>query len=73
MGQEYMPHRLALAAGLMIGFAAIGSGAIGLAWIGPLADLAGRETALWAVAALPLAATLLSAALPPPHRSPSSA
>jgi FSR family fosmidomycin resistance protein-like MFS transporter len=73
MGQEYMPHRLALAAGLMIGFAAIGSGAIGLAWIGPLADLAGRETALWAVAALPLAATLLSAALPPPHRSQSAA
>lgn len=69
MGQEYMPHRLALAAGLMIGFAAIGSGAIGLAWIGPLADIAGRETALWAVACLPLAATSLAVALPAPHRT----
>lgn len=67
MGQEYLPHRLALAAGLMIGFAAIGSGAIGLAWIGPLADLAGRETALWAVAALPLAATILATLLPTSH------
>lgn len=68
MGQEYLPHRLALAAGLMIGFAAIGSGAIGLAWIGPLADIAGRETALWAVACLPLAATALAATLPAAHR-----
>jgi MFS transporter, FSR family, fosmidomycin resistance protein len=73
MGQEYLPHRLALAAGLMIGFAAIGSGAIGLAWIGPLADAAGRETALWAVAALPLAAAALAATLPPPHRSTTEA
>ena len=68
MGQEYLPHRLALAAGLMIGFAAIGSGALGLAWIGPLADLAGRETALWAIAALPIAGWALSLLLPPPHR-----
>ena len=69
MGQEYLPHRLALAAGLMIGFAAIGSAALGLAWIGPLADLAGRETALWAVAALPLAGWALSLLLPEPHRT----
>lgn len=68
MGQEYLPHRLALAAGLMIGFAAIGSGAIGLAWIGPLADIAGRETALWAVACLPLAAAALASTLPAPRR-----
>lgn len=67
MGQEYLPHRLALAAGLMIGFAAIGSGAIGLAWMGPLSDLAGRETALWAVTALPLAATILATMLPTTH------
>lgn len=72
MGQEYLPHRLALAAGLMIGFAAIGSGALGLAWIGPLADLAGRETALWAIVCLPLAATALSLLLPAPYRVPAA-
>jgi MFS transporter, FSR family, fosmidomycin resistance protein len=70
MGQEYMPNRLALAAGLMIGFAAIGSGALGLAWIGPLADLAGREVALWAVVALPMVATIIATALPPRKPTP---
>jgi FSR family fosmidomycin resistance protein-like MFS transporter len=72
MGQEYLPHRLALAAGLLIGFAAIGSGALGLAWIGPLADLTSREAALWSVTALPIVATALSAILPPAPRQPLS-
>lgn len=65
MGQDYLPNRMALAAGLMIGFAAIGSAAPGLALIGALADAAGRETALWTVAALPLVGAALAAALPP--------
>ena len=41
MGQEYLPGRLALAAGLMIGFGAIGSAAPGLALFGVIADTAG--------------------------------
>ena len=38
MGQDYLPHRLALAAGLMIGFGAIGSAPPGLALFGAIAD-----------------------------------
>ncbi len=64
MGQEYLPGRLALAAGLMIGFGAIGSAAPGLALLGAIADIAGRETALWCVAAFPLAAGALALLLP---------
>ena len=70
MGQEYLPGRLALAAGLMIGFGAIGSAAPGLALFGALADAAGREAALWCIAALPLSAGRLALLLPDRHRSP---
>lgn len=69
MGQEYLPGRLALAAGLMIGFGAIGSAPPGLAIFGALADAAGRETAILALAALPLTAGILSLMLPAPHRA----
>lgn len=70
MGQEYLPGRLALAAGLMIGFGAIGSAPPGLALFGAIADLAGREAAIWGLAALPLVAAALSAALPAPRSAP---
>jgi FSR family fosmidomycin resistance protein-like MFS transporter len=66
MGQEYMPGRPALAAGLMIGFAAIGSAAPGLALLGALADAAGRDAAIWAIAALAVAAGALALLLPRP-------
>ncbi|MGI9539927.1 MAG: MFS transporter [Miltoncostaeaceae bacterium] len=69
MGQDYLPHRLALAAGLMIGFGAIGSAAPGLALFGALADAAGRETALWVIAALPVLGGLLAIGLPSPRRA----
>jgi len=67
MGQEYLPARLALAAGLMIGFGAIGSAPPGLALFGALADALGRETAILLVSALPLAGGALSLLLPPPR------
>lgn len=66
MGQEYMPHRLALAAAWVLGFAAIGSATPWLPAIGAIADAAGRETALWVLAALPIAAAAVSAFLPRP-------
>lgn len=69
MGQEYLPHRPALAAGVMIGFASIGSATPGLAVLGMVSDLAGRDAALWTIAALPLLAGALAAALPPPRRA----
>src|SRR5262245_13064563 len=68
MGQEYLPDRLALAAGLMIGFGAIGSAPIGLALFGAIADAAGREAALWGVAALPLLAGAVAILLPERRR-----
>ena len=64
MGQEMLPGRLALAAGLMIGFGAVGSAPPGLALFGALADAVGREAALWGVACLPLVGAALAAALP---------
>jgi FSR family fosmidomycin resistance protein-like MFS transporter len=64
MGQAYLPHRLALAAGLMIGFGAIGSAPPGLALFGAIADAAGREAAIWGIAALPLLGAALAAFLP---------
>jgi MFS transporter, FSR family, fosmidomycin resistance protein len=64
MGQEYLPGRPALAAGLMIGFAAIGSAAPGLALLGALADAAGRESAIWAIAAMAVCAGALATLLP---------
>lgn len=67
MGQAYLPGRLALAAGLMIGFAAIGSAPPGLALFGALADATSREAALWALCALPPVAGLLAALLPAPR------
>jgi MFS transporter, FSR family, fosmidomycin resistance protein len=70
MGQEYIPDRLALAAGLMIGFGAIGSAVPGLALFGAIADAAGRETALWGVVALPLIGGLVSLLLPTRRPAP---
>jgi FSR family fosmidomycin resistance protein-like MFS transporter len=71
MGQELLPGRLALAAGLMIGFGAAGSAPPGLALFGAIADSAGRDTALWAIACLPLAGGALAALLP--ERRPAGA
>ena len=64
MGQEYLPTRLALAAGLLIGFGAIGSAPPGLALFGALADAAGRETALMTLSALPIIGGALAIWLP---------
>lgn len=64
MGQEYMPHRLALAASLVLGFGAIGSATPWLPAIGAIADAYGRETAMWVLAALPLLCGAVALALP---------
>jgi FSR family fosmidomycin resistance protein-like MFS transporter len=73
MGQAYMPNRLALAAGLMIGFASIGSAFPGLALIGAVADAFSRDTALWLIATLPLIGGMLALLLPAPRRAPRTA
>lgn len=67
LAQDYLPSRLALAAGLMIGFGAIGSAPPGLAIFGALADATSRTTALVTLAALPVIAGLLALLLPAPR------
>lgn len=64
MGQQYMPHRPALAAAWVLGFAAIGAATPWLPAIGAIADAAGRATALWIMAAIPLASASIAAFLP---------
>jgi FSR family fosmidomycin resistance protein-like MFS transporter len=63
MGQEYLPSRTALAAGVMLGLA-IGVGGLIAAALGPVADRLGVETVLWLLALLPLPAAVLAATLP---------
>ncbi len=67
MGQQYMQHRPALAAAWVLGFAAIGAATPWLPAIGAIADVAGRETALWIIATIPLASAAIAAFLPRPR------
>ncbi len=64
MGQNFMPDRLALAAAWVLGFGAIGAATPWLPAVGAIADQWGRETALWIIAALPIVAALVAAAIP---------
>jgi FSR family fosmidomycin resistance protein-like MFS transporter len=64
MGQEYLPSRLGLASGIMLG-AAIGFGGVAAAALGALADATSLDTTLWVIALTPLPALLLALSLPP--------
>jgi FSR family fosmidomycin resistance protein-like MFS transporter len=63
MGQEYLPHRMGLAAGVTMGLS-LGLGGLGPPLLGLLADANGLEAAMLATAALPVAGLLLALALP---------
>jgi FSR family fosmidomycin resistance protein-like MFS transporter len=63
MGQEYLPSRLGVAAGVTVGFA-IGLGGVAAAIFGVIADHAGLHTVMWIVALLPLAGLAIAATLP---------
>jgi FSR family fosmidomycin resistance protein-like MFS transporter len=65
IGQEYLPSRPALASGITLGLA-MGVGGLIAAGLGPLADSAGTETALWLLAAVPIPCLALAALLPGP-------
>jgi MFS transporter, FSR family, fosmidomycin resistance protein len=67
LGQRLLPSRASLAAGTTLGLA-MGVGGLVVAALGPLADAAGPEAALWAVVALPVAGALLARALPGARR-----
>jgi MFS transporter, FSR family, fosmidomycin resistance protein len=63
LSQEYMPSRIATAAGLSVGLA-IGLGGIFAISLGAVADAIDLETAMLATAAGPLVAVLFALALP---------
>ncbi len=63
MGQEYLPGRLGVAAGVTIGLS-IGLGGVGAPLLGLLADARGLRSVFETIAVLPLLALLLSLALP---------
>jgi MFS transporter, FSR family, fosmidomycin resistance protein len=74
MGQEYLPGRLGVAAGVTIGLS-IGLGGVGAPLLGVLGDSAGLRAVFEAVAVLPVAALALTLGLPrqSPRESPSAA
>jgi FSR family fosmidomycin resistance protein-like MFS transporter len=63
MGQEYLPGRIGLAAGITMGLS-IGLGGVGAPLLGLLADRAGLPVTMLVIAALPLSGVLLSFTLP---------
>src|SRR5664279_2153828 len=69
LSQEYLPTRLATAAGLSIGLS-IGLGGVASFAIGRLADSVGLVDALWTVPPAALLGTGLCALLPAPDPQP---
>jgi FSR family fosmidomycin resistance protein-like MFS transporter len=65
LSQEYLPTRLATAAGLSIGLS-IGLGGVASFGIGRLADAVGLTDAMWTIPPAALAGTILCALLPAP-------
>ena len=63
MGQEYLPGRIGLAAGITMGLS-IGLGGIGAPLLGLLADAGGLKLTMLAVAALPVLGFVLALTLP---------
>jgi FSR family fosmidomycin resistance protein-like MFS transporter len=63
MGQEYLPARLGVSAGVTIGLS-IGLGGVGAPLLGLLADAHGLRAVIEVVAALPVVALALTLALP---------
>lgn len=63
MGQEYLPARIGVAAGITMGLS-IGLGGLGAPFLGALADAYGLPTMMLAVAALPLLGLVLTLTLP---------
>ena len=63
MGQEYLPGRIGLAAGITTGLS-IGLGGMGAPLLGLLADAGGLKTTMLAIAALPILGFILTLTLP---------
>jgi MFS transporter, FSR family, fosmidomycin resistance protein len=63
MGQQYLPHRLGIASGVMLG-TAIGVGGVAATLLGALADAAGLSAVMWTITALPVPTLALALSLP---------
>jgi FSR family fosmidomycin resistance protein-like MFS transporter len=63
MAQEYLPHRIALASALVIGFPS-GLGGLVIAGLGKLADVSGLHIVLWSLVGVSIVGTALSSLLP---------
>jgi MFS transporter, FSR family, fosmidomycin resistance protein len=63
MGQEYLPGRIGLAAGITMGLS-IGLGGIGAPLLGLVADTSGLSFTMMIIAALPILGFLLALTLP---------
>ncbi len=66
LGQAYLPRNAGMAAGLIVGFA-IGTGGVGVALLGWVADHWGLPAALWISALMPLLGFLVALTLPAPR------
>jgi FSR family fosmidomycin resistance protein-like MFS transporter len=66
LGQAYLPRSAGMASGLIVGLA-IGTGGLGVALLGGIADHWGLPAVLWICALLPLAAFLVTVFLPTPR------
>lgn len=68
LAQAYLPRHLGMASGLIVG-SAIGTGGVGVALLGWLADRWGLPFALWTTALMPLLGFLAALFLPEPRRT----
>jgi len=68
LAQAYLPRNLGMASGMIVGFA-IGTGGLGVAVLGAVADRWGLPQALWVTALMPVAGFAAALFLPEPtHR-----
>jgi FSR family fosmidomycin resistance protein-like MFS transporter len=72
MGQEFLPGRLGVSAGVTIGLS-IGLGGVGAPLLGLLGDARGLSAVFETIAILPLLALVLTLALPRSKRAPRAA
>lgn len=74
MAHEFMPHRIALASALVIGFTS-GIGGVAIAGLGHIADIAGLPAVLWSLVGVSVVGTALTMLLPggAPARVPEDA
>jgi MFS transporter, FSR family, fosmidomycin resistance protein len=72
MGQEYLPGRIGLAAGITMGFS-IGLGGLGAPLLGLLADHAGLSVTMLVIGALPVLGLILALTLPRMVQAPPTA